>query len=67
MKKLLIEHVSFSNRIVIGTMAFKDKELLQRIAKKYDFSKIVISADHIDGEIVIHGWQENTESNYLMQ
>lgn len=53
--------VSFSNRIILGTLAFKDKELLQRIAKKHGFSKIVISVDHVNGFIVTHGWQESTK------
>lgn len=53
--------ISFATRVVIGTLAFQDKELLQRIAKKYEFSKIVISVDHVDGFIVTHGWQESTK------
>ncbi len=53
--------ISFATRIILGTLAFKDKELLQRIANKHGFSRIVISVDHIDGFIVTHGWQENTK------
>ena len=61
-EEIIDRAISFSNRVVVGTMAFKDKEMLKRIAKKYDFSKIVISVDHIDGFIVTHGWQENTKT-----
>lgn len=61
-EEIIDRAISFSNRIVVGTLAFKDKELLQRIAKKYEFSKIVISVDHIDGFIVTHGWQESTKT-----
>ena len=64
-KEIIDRAISFSNRIVVGTMAFKDKEMLQQIAKKYDFSKIVISVDHIDGFIVTHGWQESTKTPLL--
>ncbi len=64
-EEIIDRAISFSNRVVIGTLAFKDKELLQRIAKKYDFSKIVISVDHIDGFIVTHGWQESTKTPLL--
>ena len=64
-QEIIDRAISFSERIVIGTLAFKDKELLQRIAKKYDFSKIVISVDHIDGFIVTHGWQESTKTSLL--
>ena len=64
-EEIIDRAISFSNRVVIGTLAFKDKELLQRIAKKYDYSKIVISVDHIDGFIVTHGWQESTKTPLL--
>ncbi|QDI89133.1 1-(5-phosphoribosyl)-5-[(5-phosphoribosylamino)methylideneamino]imidazole-4-carboxamide isomerase [Candidatus Nitrosopumilus sp. SW] len=64
-EEIIDRAISFSNRVVIGTLAFKDKELLQRIAKKYDFSKIVISVDHIDGFIVTHGWQESTKISLI--
>lgn len=64
-EEIIDRAISFSNRVVIGTLAFKEKELLQRIAKKYDYSKIVISVDHIDGFIVTHGWQESTKTPLL--
>ena len=53
--------LSFATRVVIGTLAFQDKELLQKIAEKHKFSRIVISVDHVDGFIVTHGWQNNTK------
>jgi len=64
-EEIIDRAISFSTRVVIGTLAFKDKELLQRIAKKYEFSKIVISVDHIGGFIVTHGWQESTKTPLL--
>ena len=64
-EEIIDRAISFSSRVVLGTLAFKDKELLQRIAKKYDYSKIVISVDHIDGFIVTHGWQESTKNPLL--
>ena len=64
-EEIIDRAISFSSRVVLGTLAFKDKELLQQIAKKYDYSKIVISVDHIDGFIVTHGWQESTKTPLL--
>jgi phosphoribosylformimino-5-aminoimidazole carboxamide ribotide isomerase len=64
-EEIIDRAISFSSRVVLGTLAFKDKELLQRIAKKYDYSKIVISVDHMNGFIVTHGWQENTKTPLL--
>ena len=50
---------NISERIVLGTLAFKDKPLLQSLLTELGSEKIVISVDHRDGEIVIFGWQEN--------
>ena len=50
-----------SNRIVLGTLAFKDKSLLKKLLSNLGPEKIVISVDHIDGKIVINGWQKQTD------
>jgi len=59
-ESLILDVVKISNRVVIGTLAFKDKELLKKLLLSLGSEKIVISVDHKDGEIVIHGWQDRT-------
>ena len=59
-ESLILDVVKMSNRVVLGTLAFKDKELLKKLLLSLGSEKIVISVDHIDGEIVIHGWQDRT-------
>ena len=59
-KSLVLEMAKLSERIVLGTLAFKDKSLLQLLLSELGPEKIVISVDHKDGEIVIHGWQKYT-------
>ncbi len=59
-ESLILDVVKISNRVVIGTLAFKDKELLKKLLLSLGSEKIVISVDHIDGEIVINGWQDRT-------
>lgn len=59
-ESLILDVVKISSRVVIGTLAFKDKELLKKLLLSLGPKKIVISVDHIDGEIVIHGWQDRT-------
>ena len=49
-----------SNRVVLGTLAFKDKSTLKKLLSNLGPEKIVISVDHIDGKIVTHGWQKET-------
>jgi len=59
-KSLVMDVAKLSQRIVLGTLAFKDKPLLKLLLSELGPKKIVISVDHKDGEIVIHGWQKNT-------
>ena len=59
-ESLVLEVAKLSERIVLGTLAFKDKPLLKSLLSELGAEKIVISVDHKDGEIVIHGWQKNT-------
>jgi len=59
-KSLVLEVAKLSERIVLGTLAFKDKSLLKLLLSELGSKKIVISVDHKDGEIVIHGWQKDT-------
>ena len=59
-ESLIIDISKISNRVVIGTLAFKDKIILKKLFDLLGPEKIVISVDHKDGEIVIHGWQDGT-------
>lgn len=59
-ESLILDIAKISNRIVIGTLAFKNKKILKKLLLSLGSEKIVISVDHKDGEIVIHGWQDNT-------
>ena len=55
----VMKMAKLSKRIVLGTLAFKDKKLLKILLSELGPEKIVISVDHKDGEIVIYGWQKN--------
>ena len=59
-EKTIMEISKLSQRVVIGTLAFKDKKILDKLLSILGNQKIVISVDHKDGEIVIHGWQHHT-------
>jgi len=56
----IVKVLGFASRIVLGTIAFEDKEILKRILSKFGKERIVISVDHIDGIIVVEGWQKKT-------
>ena len=62
---LISSALDFAHRIVIGTLAFKDKPLVVQLGKKYGFEKLVISTDHLDGQIVVNGWTRTTSVSLI--
>ena len=61
----ILEIGKIADRIVLGTLAFKDKETVLKISDSLGKKKIVISVDQIDGKIVVNGWQKSTETTLL--
>lgn len=59
-KSIVLDVANISERIVLGTLAFQDKSMLKSLLTELGSEKIVVSVDHKDGEIVIHGWQKDT-------
>ena len=51
---------SFAPKAVLGTFAFKNKEILPDILTKFGKDRIIISVDQLNGKIVIDGWQQTT-------
>ncbi len=45
------------NRVIVGSIAVKNKELLKDLVKKYK-DKIVVSIDAKDGKVATEGWEE---------
>ena len=57
--------LDFAQRVVIGTLVMQLKQseqesILLEMVSQFGKDKLVVSIDHIDGEIVTHGWQKNT-------
>jgi len=59
-ESIVMDMAKISNRVVLGTLAFKDKIILKKLLENLGPEKIVISVDHREGEIVTHGWQKGT-------
>ena len=59
-ESIVMDTAKISNRVVLGTLAFKDKNTLKKLLENLGAKKIVISVDHKEGEIVTHGWQKGT-------
>ncbi|MFM8659352.1 MAG: 1-(5-phosphoribosyl)-5-[(5-phosphoribosylamino)methylideneamino]imidazole-4-carboxamide isomerase [Candidatus Nitrosotenuis sp.] len=59
-ESLITEALDFADRVVVGTMAFKQKESIVKLGTKLGHNNLVISADHVDGMIVVNGWAQKT-------
>lgn len=59
-ESLIAQTLDFADRVVIGTLAFKQKDLVAKLGQKLGHDKLVISADHYDGDIVVNGWTQKT-------
>ena len=51
--------LSIATRLVIGTMAYREPEVIRKLVKKNP-GKIVISVDQMDGMVMVKGWKEST-------
>ncbi len=59
------ETLSFASKVVIGTLAFQEKEILKKLLDSYGKERIIISVDHVDGKIMVNGWQKATDKNLI--
>ena len=64
-EKIIESALEFAQRVVIGTLAFNDKTTLGELLTRYGKEKLVISADHNDGLIVVNGWQQSTKISLI--
>jgi phosphoribosylformimino-5-aminoimidazole carboxamide ribotide isomerase len=51
--------LSIGSKVVIGTMAYSEPEVLRKLVKK-NTSRIIISIDQINGMVMVKGWKEST-------
>lgn len=49
-----------ADRIVLGTMAFEEPDLLRGLCQAIGSERIVISVDHREGMVVTRGWRKDT-------
>lgn len=52
------------NRVIVGSIAIKNKELLKKLVKKYK-EKIVVSIDAKNGKVAVQGWEEISDVDSL--
>ncbi|MFB5631479.1 MAG: HisA/HisF-related TIM barrel protein, partial [Nitrosopumilaceae archaeon] len=64
-ESIISKVLNYSSRVVIGTLAFQNKKILQNLLQSFGKERIVISVDHLDGKIMIEGWQKSTGRNLI--
>jgi len=62
---IITEALNIASKVVLGTLAFKNKQILKKLLSDFGNDRIVISVDHVDGKIVVDGWQKNTGTNLI--
>jgi phosphoribosylformimino-5-aminoimidazole carboxamide ribotide isomerase len=53
------EMLSMASRVVIGTMAYTEPQLIKKLVKK-NAGRVTVSVDQIDGMVMVKGWKETT-------
>ena len=53
------EMLSMASRVVIGTMAYREPEVIRKLVKK-NAGRVAISVDQMDGMVMVKGWKEST-------
>ena len=61
----ITEALNIASKVVLGTLAFTNKQIIKKLLLDFGNDRIVISVDHVDGNIVVDGWQENTGTNLI--
>lgn len=51
------------DRIIIGTMAIKEPEVIKKLSYEYGNERIMVSLDSKDNQVVIKGWTEKTSKS----
>ncbi|RNJ77109.1 MAG: 1-(5-phosphoribosyl)-5-[(5-phosphoribosylamino)methylideneamino] imidazole-4-carboxamide isomerase [Nitrosopumilus sp. H13] len=59
-REMVMDAAASARRVVLGTLAFDDRELLSSLLAELGPERMVISVDHRDGQVVVGGWKKNT-------
>jgi phosphoribosylformimino-5-aminoimidazole carboxamide ribotide isomerase len=54
---IIKEMLEYSNSVVIGTLAYNDKDLFAKLLNIYGNDRIVVAVDHVNGKVMVHGWK----------
>jgi len=49
-----------ANRIVLGTLAYKDPASIRKLVKEFESERIVVAIDQMHGKVMIDGWRRSS-------
>ena len=52
-----------ADRVIIGTLAIKQPEIIQKLADEVGSKHIIVALDYKQGKISTHGWTEQTDKD----
>jgi phosphoribosylformimino-5-aminoimidazole carboxamide ribotide isomerase len=50
-----------ADRVVLGTIAYREPRTLRRLLEQYGADRIVVAADYKDGKVMSRGWTESRD------
>ena len=53
------------DRVIVGTMAFKDESALDKLLTKFDSNRVSIALDHRDSLVMIEGWAGSSGTYFI--
>ena len=53
------------DRVVLGTLAYKDPESVEKLAKEFGSDRIVVAIDQMQGKVMIDGWRKSSGMDML--
>jgi phosphoribosylformimino-5-aminoimidazole carboxamide ribotide isomerase len=53
------------DRVVLGTLAYKDPESVEKLVKEFGGDRIVVAIDQMQGKVMIDGWRKSSGVNML--
>lgn len=54
-----------ANRVILGTVAVEDPDLVRTAINKWGAEQIVVSLDARDGKVATHGWQKTSDIDVI--
>lgn len=51
------------DRIILGTMAIENPEVVDELSKKYGNDRVIVALDSKDSKVVVKGWMEKTSKS----